>query len=977
MSRFRLHKSSFLVLGILLLLLVSPAFAATLINSTFVNDNTFDGVGGIGFTANNAVLYSNGGAVFHTNPGFTSIPGRYSIAINGSSDGNNAASIDIQVAGINVGRVTWTSATALVKSVTFDVSSGSSSRQVSFLLTTDSGISNTILYNYALYYEGVIPPPRPAPNLPSQGAALTGNYRNLFSEWGRSSAEIQAKLIAAYSGLFGGGANTVYYTTDSNMAFILDTGNNDIRSEGMSYGMMIAVQMNDQDRFNRLWRFAKTYSQCPNVNFDCETVGMRDGYFSWELSPTAPFTPQDRNPAPDGEEYIATALLFAAGRWGNGTGILNYQQEAQIILDAMLRDNRPNSFRSLFNLTNYLIVFSPNNQSATITDPSYHLPAFYEVWARYDSNPANRTFWNNAAIASRNYWTTVIGSRTNGLMPDCTSFAGAPIPNCAGGTIFAYDAWRTISNVAVDYAWWVGDPTGSAPINAQVTWSNQLQTFFGTRRPSYQNRWNLDGTPVGSDFNSPGHVTMNAVAGLAGNTTRVWDFIEDVWNIPVPTGQYRYYDGMLYMMGLLHLSGNFRVFAPGAPITPPPVATATPTLTIVPGGATATNTVAPTSTTLPSGATATNTVAPTSTTVPSGGGSAYSRIEAESFNGQSGVTTQTTGDSAGGGQDASLDMGSSYLVFNNINFGTSGPASVQIRASTTLSGVNVIFRTGSQTGTPFCTVYPASGGTYQTGSNTCYPSPTGTQIVYVTVTGGPVKLNWLQFVANGGAAPTATLAPTLTFTNVIPPTATLVPTLTSTSVIPPTATLVPTLTFTNVIPPTATLVPTLTFTNVIPPTATFVPTLTATSVIPPTATNTQISAPTATTAAGTSAYSLIESESFAGQLGIVTQSTGDSTGNQDVVLNDATAYVFYNSIDFGTAGPASVQIRASTTLSGVNVVFRTGSATGPAFCTLYPASDGSYQTTSNSCYPRPTGVQTLYITVTGGPVTLNWLQFNP
>jgi len=931
MFRLRLYNIPLLILGILLLF-TSPVFATTLISSTVVNNTNFVGVGGVGFTANNVTLYSNGQAVFHTNTGFTSIPGRYSIAISGASNGSNAASIDVLVAGLNVGRITWNSSTALLKSITFDVSSGGSNREVRFALTSDNGSSDTILYNYSLYYEGVIPPPRPAPTLPTQGAALTGSYRNLFAEWGRSSSEIQAKLNTAYNGLFGGGANTVYYTTGSNMAFILDTGNNDIRSEGMSYGMMIAVQMNDQDRFNRLWRFAKTYSQCPNVNFDCETAGMRDGYFAWELSPTVPFTPQDRNPAPDGEEYIATALLFAAGRWGNSTGILNYQQEAQIILDAMLRDNRPNSFRSLFNLSNYLIVFSPNNQSATITDPSYHLPAFYEVWARYDSKPANRTFWANAAVASRNYWSSVIRTRTNGLMPDCTSFDGTPIPNCAGGTIFAYDAWRAISNVAVDYAWWVGDANG-APIGNQVTWVNQLQTFFGTRRPSYQNRWNLDGTPVGSDFNSPGHVTMNAVAGLAGNTTRVWDFIEDVWNVSVPTGQYRYYDGMLYMMGLLHLSGNFRMYAPGAPITPPPAATATPTLTTVPNVPTATTTIA---TTVPTA---------TSTIVPGSGGSAYNRIEAETFSSQSGVTTQTTGDSAGGGQDASLNTGSSYLVFNNINFGTSGPASVQIRASTTISGANVVFRTDSVTGAAFCTVYPASGGTYQTGSNTCYPSPTGTQTVYVTVTGGPVKLNWLQFAPIGGSAPTATLVPTLTSTSVIPPTATLVSTFTATSVIPPTATLVPT--------------------------------FTATSVIPPTATYTQVSAPTATTISGTNAYSLIEAETLAGQLGTVTQATEDNTGNQDVILNDGTAYVFYNGINFGTAGPASVQIRASTTLSGVNVVFRTGSATGPVFCTLYPPSDGNYQTASNTCYPRPTGVQTLYITVTGGPVKLNWLQFIP
>lgn len=29
-----------------------------------------------------------------------------------------------------------------------------------------------------------------------------------------------------------------------------------------------------------------------------------------------------------------------------------------------------------------------------------------------------------------------------------------------------------------------------------------------------------------------------------------------------PSGQYRYYDGMLYFMALLHVSGEFQAYAP-------------------------------------------------------------------------------------------------------------------------------------------------------------------------------------------------------------------------------------------------------------------------------------------------------------------------------------------------------------------------------------------------------------------------------
>jgi oligosaccharide reducing-end xylanase len=36
-------------------------------------------------------------------------------------------------------------------------------------------------------------------------------------------------------------------------------------------------------------------------------------------------------------------------------------------------------------------------------------------------------------------------------------------------------------------------------------------------------------------------------------------FAEQLWNIPIPSGEQRYYDGMLYLMNLMHCSGNFRI----------------------------------------------------------------------------------------------------------------------------------------------------------------------------------------------------------------------------------------------------------------------------------------------------------------------------------------------------------------------------------------------------------------------------------
>ena len=83
--------------------------------------------------------------------------------------------------------------------------------------------------------------------VPVKPAFETGVYPNLFKDYlGKSDEEIQAKIETAWNQLFYGDDATerVYYPVGSDMAYISDIANEDVRSEGMSYGMMIAVQLN-------------------------------------------------------------------------------------------------------------------------------------------------------------------------------------------------------------------------------------------------------------------------------------------------------------------------------------------------------------------------------------------------------------------------------------------------------------------------------------------------------------------------------------------------------------------------------------------------------------------------------------------------------------------------------------------------------------------------------------------------------------
>src|ERR1700761_4323990 len=162
------------------------------------------------------------------------------------------------------------------------------------------------------------------------GAFKTGQYRDLFAERGHSAAVSKAKIEAAFQQLFHGDkqTQTVYFEAGSNangpLAYVTDWANNDARTEGMSYGMMIAVELNKKHEFDAIWNWAHTYM----LITDPKNPSV--GYFAWSMNTDG--TPRSTGAAPDGEEYFVMSLYFAAHRWGNGKGIYNYQAEADKIL---------------------------------------------------------------------------------------------------------------------------------------------------------------------------------------------------------------------------------------------------------------------------------------------------------------------------------------------------------------------------------------------------------------------------------------------------------------------------------------------------------------------------------------------------------------------------------------------------------------------------------------------------------------------
>lgn len=347
-------------------------------------------------------------------------------------------------------------------------------------------------------------------------------YRNLFVEvLGKSQTDVDTKLTGVVQQLFHGTGSTqpIYYEMGSDQAYIQDIANNDVRSEGQSYGMYIAVAMNMQAEFDKLWKYAAT------------RMRQQTGLFAWQMNTDG--TVKSQYAAPDGDEYFAMALLLASKRWGNTTGV-DYAGEAKKVLSAIATQGD-------FNQSPAVVTFGPGNN---FSDASYVLPLFYSEWACFDS--ANAALWKSATTYARTFFQKATDANT-GLAPEHSGFDGSPQGD------FGPDAWRVPMNIMMDFALNRADPWQSVyATRMALFWKNEGLNNYGS------------GYTLSGQKTSTGHgaalVGSNAMLAFALAPDDAKPFLQAAWSQAIPTGQYRYYDGCVYMLSMLYLSGKFSLF---------------------------------------------------------------------------------------------------------------------------------------------------------------------------------------------------------------------------------------------------------------------------------------------------------------------------------------------------------------------------------------------------------------------------------
>ena len=361
---------------------------------------------------------------------------------------------------------------------------------------------------------------------------------NYFTKLGYSQEETDKKLEQLKEEFFHG-KDSFFHMNEDGTAYLYDTGNNDVRTEGMSYGMMLCVLLDMKKEFDAIWSWAKKYMYL--------TEGENAGFFAWSCGLDG--SKNADGPAPDGEEFFAMSLILASKKWGDGEGIFDYGKEARTLLHDMITGN------TMFNVDNHQILFVVG---VDFTDPSYHLPHFYKRFAEF-ANPEDREFYAAAEMVSREYLKKACHEKT-GMCAEYAEFDGNPMsrempwPSFDRHDWFFSDSYRTVANIALDYAI-NGIDVGQTEACTGIQ-DFLAEDIFGGNTHTYE----VNGEIAQESILHPvGLMATCAQASLASKSEHADRYAKLLWDTPLRTGDRRYYDNCLYMFAFLALCGKYVV----------------------------------------------------------------------------------------------------------------------------------------------------------------------------------------------------------------------------------------------------------------------------------------------------------------------------------------------------------------------------------------------------------------------------------
>jgi len=211
---------------------------------------------------------------------------------------------------------------------------------------------------------------------------------------------------------------------------------NDCVSEGIGYGMLLALYQNDQEYFNMIWQSGEQY--------------MWNGHnYDWRIDENG--NKVATGAATDAEQDIALCLIFAQNLVHKGDWKMHdnptYGERAQNILDNMWNSHMISTGKN--------VAPGPWWGGDDFVNPGYFAPAWYRIFNYFDTSHHD---WYSVID---NCYKTIGGNVgfNNGLIPDWTTTNGQYYTSNLGyntygnGKYMFKDGIRTLWRISTDYLW--------------------------------------------------------------------------------------------------------------------------------------------------------------------------------------------------------------------------------------------------------------------------------------------------------------------------------------------------------------------------------------------------------------------------------------------------------------------------------------------------------------------------------------------
>ena len=314
-------------------------------------------------------------------------------------------------------------------------------------------------------------------------------------------------------------------------------------SEGIAYGMMIAVYMNDQPLFDDLWKYSLAHSWNGTI------------LMNWYIGSSGDLgsNPSGLGAATDADEDMAWALVMADKQWG-GQGSLSksYLDSAKQLLNDIwgneIHEGKLPKNGSSWGDWNSLNI-------------SYFAPAYYRVFAKV----TGKAEWGTDVVKCvydtiQSNLTSGNGNQSNGLVPAFSNSTGGDAQVAPGQSPlkhnYQYDSCRTPFRIGLD-ACLFNDSQAKAYVDKTSAF------FSGIGAANVKDGYDLNGSPqpeFPDKYMGRSAAFIGPAAVGAMHSSQYQSFVDDAWNLLKPNNLWcggQYYDESWTMLSMLMLSGNF------------------------------------------------------------------------------------------------------------------------------------------------------------------------------------------------------------------------------------------------------------------------------------------------------------------------------------------------------------------------------------------------------------------------------------